>query len=202
MATTRKSTTTTKEKAETSTDVLALLEEINKLKAELKEMKENTTTSVIGTTELVEEPQEKMIRFISLAKGSVMLKGTASKPYEIEGQYNDRTFTETEAKAICTLMGAYMREGFVYIDDAQFVKSMGLSEAYRHMLSPDTLKDLFNKSPEIVISAYENASEGQKKIIMDMVIEKQSKGEVVDANILQRLGKLSGVDLMSISDEE
>ena len=64
------------------------------------------------------------------------------------------------------------------------------------------MKDLFNKTPEIVISAYENASDGQKKIIMDMVIEKQNKGEVVDANILQRLGKLSGVDLMSISDEE
>ena len=36
MATTRKSTTTAKEKVETSADVLALLEEINKLKAELK----------------------------------------------------------------------------------------------------------------------------------------------------------------------
>lgn len=201
MATTRKSTTTTKEKVETSADVLVLLEEINKLKAELKEMKESKA-EVNTLNGCEEEPQEKMIRFVSLAKGSIMLKGTASKPYEIEGQYNDRTFTETEAKAICTLMGAYMREGFVYIDDAQFVKSMGLSEAYRNMLSPDTLKDLFNKTPEIVISAYENASEGQKKIIMDMVIEKQNKGEVVDANILQRLGKLSGVDLMSISDEE
>lgn len=201
MATTKKSTATTKEKAETSADVLALLEEINKLKAELKEMKE-VKVEVNTPNGCEEEPQEKMIRFISLAKGSVMLKGTASKPYEIEGQYNDRTFTETEAKAICTLMGAYMREGFVYIDDAQFVKSMGLSEAYRNMLSPDTLKDLFNKTPETVISAYENASEGQKKIIMDMVIERQGKGVVVDANILQRLGKLSGVDLMSISDEE
>lgn len=202
MATTRKSTTTTKEKAETSADVLALLEEINKLRAELKEIKENTTTSVVGTTELVEVPEEKMIRFISLAKGSVMLKGTANRPYEIEGQYNDRTFTETEAKAICTLMGGYMREGYVYIDDAQFVKSVGLGEAYRNMLSPEALQNLFDKSPEVVVSAYETASDGQKKIILDMIFDKQNKGETVDANIVQRLSKLSGVDLMSISDEE
>ena len=70
------------------------------------------------------------------------------------------------------------------------------------MLKPEDLKELFNKNPQAIVSAYELALDGQKKIILDMVIEKKSKGQPIDANILVKLGELSGKDLVNIEADE
>lgn len=169
--------------------------------AELKkQVLQNKTVGTKAET-ASEEPSEKMIKFISLARGSVMLKGTAKRPYEIEGRFNDRWFSESEAKAIVNLMGNYMREGFVYIDDANFVKSVGLAEVYKTMLTPDILKNLFDQSPSSVVNIYQNATEGQQRIILDMLYEKKNNGEQVDANILMQIGKIAGMDLISDFEE-
>lgn len=146
--------------------------------------------------------QEKMIKFVSLAKGTVLLKGTASRPYIIEGQYNSRTFTETEARLIVSLMGGYMTKGFVYIDDPEFVRQVGLTDAYRHMLKPEQLQTLFKQSPENIVALYTNASEGQQKIIIDMAMEKIANGEQVDANVLRDLSNISGKNLLDLEADE
>lgn len=177
------------------------LEELMAEIAELKKQVLQNKTVESKTEAEVEEPSEKMIRFISLARGSVLLKGTANRPYEIEGRFSDRWFSEAEAKAIVNLMGSYMREGFVYIDDAKFVKSVGLADVYKTMLTPDVLKSLFDNSPSTVVNIYQNATEGQQKIILDMLYEKKTKGETVDANILMQIGKLTGMDLISDFEE-
>lgn len=176
-------------------DVKALMEQIAALQKKITEME----TPAVAT---LEQTKDKMIKFINLTIGSVMLKGSAKRPYEIEGRYNSRKFTDTEAKIIVSNMGNYLREGFVYIDDAEFVREVGLADAYIDMLNPEELKALLNKNPDAIISAYELALDGQKKIILDMIIEKKVKGEPVDANVLVKIGELSGKDLVHIEEEE
>lgn len=181
-----------------STIIQDLMAQIQALKEEINKNKKNDNSSS-------KPPVEKMIKFISLFKGSVMLKGSAKRPYEIEGQYNYRMFGENEARIICSQMGSYMREGFVYIDDADFVAENGLAEAYKSLLSPEEMKSLIKQSPSTIINAYKTASEGQQKIIIDMIIQRITKGENVDANIVRDLSKLSGVNLAEFSkdiDEE
>lgn len=209
MATTKKSATTKSStdivdtteakvsKDKQNVDVQALLKQLEAMQKELAEMKEQTSPiAELSST------KEKMITFINLTPGSVMLRGSATRPYEIEGRYNSRTFTEMESKVIVSQMGGYLRDGYVYIDDADFVKEVGLSDAYRNIMTPDALKGLMSKTPEAIISAYDLALDGQKKIILDMIIEKKSKGENIDANILVELGKLSGKDLVGIEAED
>ena len=181
----------------TTVTIESLIAQIEELK---KQVLQNQNNKVNSTDEQEEVP-EKMIRFVSLARGSVLLKGTANRPYEIEGRFADRWFSEAEARAIVNLMGSYMREGFVYIDDAKFVKSVGLADVYKTMLTPDILKSLFEQTPSSVINIYQNATEGQQKIILDMLYEKKSRGEEVDANILMQIGKLAGMDLISDFEE-
>ena len=181
-------------------DVQALLKQLEAMQKELAEMKEQT--SQVSPTAELSSAKEKMITFINLTPGSVMLRGSATRPYEIEGRYNSRTFTEMESKVIVSQMGGYLRDGYVYIDDADFVKEVGLGDAYRSIMTPDALKGLMSKTPEAIISAYDLALDGQKKIILDMIIEKKSKGENIDANILVELGKLSGKDLVGIEAED
>ena len=174
-------------------------EEIKKLMKQVEALQKQINAT---KTQSEEQAEEKMVRFISLARGSVLLKGTAPRPYEIEGRFSDRMFSESEAKAIVNLMGNYMREGFVYIDDADFVKSVGLAEAYKSILTPEVLQNLFNQSSAYVISAYENATDGQRQIILDMVTSALERGENVDANVLTALSKLSGVNLLDIEKIE
>lgn len=183
---------------EVSIDISNLLKEIKALQEKINSLEKEKEVQEVKEEDF---SKEKMINFISLSKGSVLLKGTASRPYEIEGQYSTRAFTETEAKAIVTLMGSYMREGYVYIDDAKFVKEAGLGEAYRNILTPEKLRGLFDNDVNSVINIYQNASEGQKKIIIDLVSEKKANNENIDANILIGLSKLSGIDLLETEEE-
>ena len=44
----------------------------------------------------------------------------------------------------------------------------------------------------------DNATDSQKRIIIDMVSDRQLNGNPIDANILVRLGKLAGVDFLDI----
>ena len=212
MATTKKSATTKSStdmvdttevkvsKDKQNVDVQALLKQLEAMQKELAEMKEQTSQA--SPVVELSSAKEKMITFINLTPGSVMLRGSATRPYEIEGRYNSRTFTEMESKVIVSQMGGYLRDGYVYIDDADFVKEVGLGDAYRSIMTPDALKGLMSKTPEAIISAYDLALDGQKKIILDMIIEKKSKGENIDANILVELGKLSGKDLVGIEAED
>ena len=199
MATNSRAKTATEESKTKQTqpevDVKALMEQVAALQKKVAEMEAPPTTAL-------EQTKDKMIKFINLTVGSVMLKGSAKRPYEIEGRYNSRKFTDTEAKIIVSNMGNYLREGFVFIDDAEFVREVGLADAYMDMLNPDELKALLNKNPDAIVSAYELALDGQKKIILDMIIEKKAKGEPVDANVLVRIGELSGKDLVHIEEEE
>lgn len=174
----------------------ALLAQIAQLQEQMAELSKPAPVATLSST------ADKMITFISLTPGSVMLRGSARRPYEIDGQYKSRTFTETEARIIVSQMGNYLRDGYVWIDDAEFVRDVGLQEAYRNMLNAEQLQTLLDKKPEAVVSAYESVSEGQQKIILDMVTVKVQKGEKVDANILQRLKEISGRDLFDIEVDE
>ena len=67
---------------------------------------------------------------------------------------------------------------------------------------PDFLKNLLKNNSEDICEIYRNASDVQKKIIVDMVSEKQMNGEKIDANILVDLGRLCGIDFMKIEPLE
>lgn len=140
--------------------------------------------------------KERTIEFINLVPGNLVLKG--SMVWIIEGQYNSRTFFETEAKQIVNNMPNTVRGGLVYIDDAQFVQDCNLTEVYRHILSDDQMKTLLEKGGSAIIESYKMVNDGQKKVIIDTIIDKKTKGEFVDGNVLIELGKLSGKDLVSI----
>ena len=144
--------------------------------------------------------KEKTINFVNMTRGSLVLRGT--QLWTIDGQFNSRSFSEREARMIVNNMGKTVRSGLVHISDAEFVEENDLGEAYQNILSNEQLKSLFNQNASYVIEAYKMVSDLQKKIIIDMIVEKKENGLPVDANILVELGKLSGKDLISIEKEE
>lgn len=132
----------------------------------------------------------KLVRFINLSTGKIVLKGSTT--WVIDRQFEYRDFLETEASIIVANMPKTISQGLVYIADADFVQSHNLGEIYRHIIDDTTLKTLFNKDYKHVIDLFKSCSDAQKLIIFDMVNDRIENGIETDANIIAQIEKLSG----------
>lgn len=145
----------------------------------------------------VEQPKKQNnIKFINLTAGSMNLRGT--RMYNIPKQFGFKMLGEAEARLVVNNMPNAIADGYIYIANKAFVHECELDDLYANMLDDAQLKALLNENANDVCEVYKNASEGQKRIILDMVSDKRLNGQPVDANILVELGKLSGVDFMNI----
>lgn len=185
------------ETAELKAKLAAQEKQMAEMMAKMQEMMNAqmaTPTSVIA-----DKKQTRSIKFINLASGGLTLKG--NRFYHMDKQFDSRMIPESEARAIVNNMPNTMVSGVVYIADADFVREVELDGAYADMLSDEQVKSLLHKSAAEVCDIYRNASDTQKRIIVDMVSDRRLEGLPVDANIVVELGKLCGKDLMGIEPE-
>ena len=173
------------------------------LKAQIAEMKAQMELMAQMMANKSNEPvrsaqNDRMITFVNLTNGTAMLKGNQN--WALEGQYASRSFLEREARIIVNNMPNMIRSGMVYIADSQFVQDNDLADVYMNMLSDTDLKNLLAKDASYVIDVYKNVSDGQKQIIIDMILEQRRAGEKVDGNILTELSELCGKDLIHVED--
>ena len=138
----------------------------------------------------------KQIVFINMTSGGLNLKGT--RMYHIDNQFGAKSVQESEARVIVANMPNTIADGYVYIPDNEFLESCNMGGVYDGMLNDEQMKTLLNKDANYVCDVFENATDSQKRIIIDMVSDRQLNGNPVDANILVRLGKLAGVDFLDI----
>ena len=207
MATNTKKTSASKSTKSTKAEVkkepvkeVVVDTEKEELKKQLAEMKAQMELMSQMITQSKAEPtastkKDRNIRFVNLTNGTAILKG--SKIWTIEGRFTDRYFLEREARIIVNNMSNMIGAGLVYIADAQFVKDNDLSEIYLNILSDEDLKTLLKKDASYVVETFKTVSDGQKKIIIDMIRDEKAAGHNIDANILVKLGELSGQDLLS-----
>lgn len=185
------------ETAELKAKLAAQEKQMAEMMAKMQEMMNAqmaTPTSVIA-----DNKKTRSIKFINLASGGLTLKG--NRFYHMDKQFDSRMIPESEARAIVNNMPNTMVSGVVYIADADFVREVELDGAYAEMLSDEQVKSLLHKSATEVCDIYRNASDTQKRIIVDMVSDRRLEGLPVDANIVVELGKLCGKDLMGIEPE-
>ena len=197
--------TTTKKEAAPNTPVVDVEKE--QLKAQLAEQQKRMEEMMAQMQVLMQAQSNtvtptkpvnnRKIKFVNMCTGKLILKGTSL--WEIDGQFNDRDFSETEANIIVNNMANAIRSGCVYIADAQYVEEHQLQPIYDNLLSDKQMLDLLNHDYKYVLDMYKTASDAQKKIIVDTIVSKRSNGEYVDANIMIKLGELCGRDLVGIT---
>ena len=210
MANTTKSTTTatkTTTKKETAPTTPVVDTEKEQLKAQLaaqqKRMEEMMAQMQVlmqaqsnSTMPTKSVNSNKQIVFINMTAGGLNLKGT--RMYHIDNQFGTRSVQESEARVIVANMPNTIANGYVYIPDNEFLESCNMGGVYDGMLNDEQMKTLLNQDANYVCDVFENATDSQKRIIIDMVSDRQLNGKPVDANILVRLGKLTGVDFLDI----
>lgn len=210
MANTTKSTTTTtkattKKEAAPTTPVVDTEKE--QLKAQLAEQQKRMEEMMAQMQVLMQAQSNsvtpvkpansnKQIVFINMTSGGLNLKGT--RMYHIDNQFGTRSVQESEARVIVANMPNTIANGYVYIPDNEFLESCNMGGVYDGMLNDEQMKTLLNQDANYVCDVFENATDSQKRIIIDMVSDRQLNGKPVDANILVRLGKLAGVDFLDI----
>ena len=160
----------------------------------LMQAQSNSTTSTKPVN------SNKQIVFINMTSGGLNLKGT--RMYHIDNQFGTKSVQESEARVIVANMPNTIAEGYVYIPDNEFLESCNMGGVYDGMLNDEQMKTLLNQDANYVCDVFENATDSQKRIIIDMVSDRQLNGKPVDANILVRLGKLCGVDFLNIEPLE
>ena len=200
-ATTKKTTTATTatstvEKPETDSRIAEQANEIAELKAQIallmKAQKASTQTTTVEST----PKKKKNVTIINLFAGGLTVKGNSY--YHFDKQFDKRAFSEAEATAIVNNMPNAAREGIFYITDAQFVEDNDLSDAYENMIDDVKMKTILSLDANSVLVLYKNASEAQKTIIENMIVNGRLNGEALDANILVELGKITGKNYMEI----
>lgn len=198
MATTTKTKAAAPVEAANESDILK--ETIAKQQAQMQEMMAQIALLMKAQSAPVapvEQPKKQNnIKFINLTAGSMNLRGT--RMYNIPKQFGFKMLGEAEARLVVNNMPNAIADGYIYIANKAFVHECELDDLYANMLDEAQLKALLNENANDVCEVYKNASEGQKRIILDMVSDKRLNGQPVDANILVELGKLSGVDFMNI----
>ena len=212
--TTNKSTTTTPKtttKKETAPITPVVDTEKEQLKAQLAEQQKRMEEMMAqmqvlmqaqsnSTTSTKPVNSNKQIVFINMTAGGLNLKGT--RMYHIDNQFGTKSVQESEARVIVANMPNTIAEGYVYIPDNEFLESCNMGGVYDGMLNDEQMKTLLNQDANYVCDVFENATDSQKRIIIDMVSDRQLNGNSVDANILVRLGKLAGVDFLDIEPLE
>ena len=171
-------------------DLKAQMELLLKSLSNKEEQKEDNTA----------KNNKKTIKFINMTTGGFTIRGT--RLYHLDKQFDFQVFSENEARVIVNNMPNSIANGQLYIADHDFVEACELDYVYENLIDDKTLKNLLNKNSEDVCEIYKNASDFQKKIIVDMVTEKQINQEKIDANVLVDLGKLCGIDFMKIEPLE
>ena len=208
--TTTKSTTTatkTTAKKETAPTTPVVDTEKEQLKAQLAEQQKRMEEMMAQMQVLMQAQSNavtptkpvnsnKQIVFINMTSGGLNLKGT--RMYHIDNQFGTKSVQESEARVIVANMPNTIADGYVYIPDNEFLESCNMGGVYDGMLNDEQMKTLLNQDANYVCDVFENATDSQKRIIIDMVSDRQLNGKPVDANILVRLGKLAGVDFLDI----
>ena len=176
----------------------ALKAQIAEMKAQMELMAQMMAAKAESVKPVSQPKNDRMITFVNLTNGTAVLRG--NQIWTLEGRYATRSFLEREARIIVNNMPNMIRSGMVYITDAQFVKDNDLADAYMNILSDEDMKNLLAKDANYVIDVYKNVADGQKQIIVDMIIEQRMAGKKIDSNILVELGEMCGKDLVHIDE--
>ena len=180
----------------------ALMNRLNDLEGKVKTQ---------GVIQSVPSGNDKFYNYLEVEVPVVsMCQGELNLATQGKGQGNIYTFTDFgqiidipfgDLKDIVQHNQRFANEGYFYIADEEVVRKLRKTSEYNKMLPPDVIENIFNNDANRIIDLYKMAPRGQKETIVEMIKNKRTQGVDVDANILIKLGKLTGIDFVNIEAE-
>lgn len=199
-------TTSVKETKTNKTTIKSLEQQIAEQQEQIKqlmEMLQNQNNNVVTNNVPVDSDigAEEEILVISLTPNKLNLVGNGGVVlFSFDNMYEEQYIDYTSLKEIVRLNRDMAKNGRFYILDERAVSKLRLKNNYKHVLSPEQLKQILTTNVDNAIELYKLANETQKRTIIDLVKEAKFNGSSIDYNLLKQLSELSHVDLMSVED--
>lgn len=180
----------------------ALMGRLNDLEGKVKS--QAVTQSVPSGNDRFYNYLETEVPVVSMCQGELNL-ATQGK-----GQGIIYTFTDFgqiidipfgDLKDIVQHNQRFANEGYFYIVDEEVVRKLRKTSEYNKMLPPEVIENIFKNDANKIIDLYNMAPRGQKETIVEMIKNKRLQGIDVDANVLVKLGELTGIDFVNIEAE-
>lgn len=141
-----------------------------------------------------------MIEVISLCYDKLNLN---TKPHNLGNRYSFDFFGETksimfsELNQIKETQRNFARKGYFLVNNPSAVRILGLEEDYKKILTVEKINNVLSNSPDAE-KLFKSANDGQKSIIVNMLISKLVSGENIDMNLIYKISNASGIDINKI----
>ena len=89
----------------------------------------------------------------------------------------------------------FLEAGYYYILDDRVVAIASKKEAYKKILTKEQIEKILNND-ETAISLFQKANPKQQEVIVKFIIKKIINNEPVDYNLIDKLSRVSGVDIV------
>jgi len=194
---------TTKSNTKLSTDDK---KEMESLEAKLAELKKKQGINVENTA-TVEEIIEPKIQIDDYIRVMSLLPHTLNLSTEGMGKGKIKKFTKlgeikkikyADLVDIVDAHQSFVEAGYFYILSKAFIREMGLDEAYERILTKEKIDLILEANTEACVDLFDGATEGQKEIILRLLVKKiVDDADSVNLNIIDKISRVSGVDIMT-----
>ena len=196
-------TTSVKETKTNKTTIKNLEQQIAEQQEQIKQLIAMLQNNNVASRASVDDDigAEEEILVISLTHNKLNLVGNGGVVlFSFDNMYEEQYIDYTSLKEIVRLNRDMAKNGRFYILDERAVSKLRLKNNYKHVLSPEQLKQILTTNVDNAIELYKLANDTQKRTIIDLVKEAKFKGNSVDYNLLNQLSELSHIDLISVED--
>jgi hypothetical protein len=181
-------------------DNIDLQEQVRLLQEQLNSLLNKGNILLEDESDNIKIPQDDYIKVMNL-KAEPLTLSTA-----LYGQgvlYNFAKFGQikkiiySDLVKIMEVHPNFLNEGFFYIMDKRVVRSHGLDEIYENILTKEQIENSLNDLDQCV-ELFKVANDNQRKLIIDMLVDKIVEGHDVDRNIVDKLARISDIKIEDI----
>lgn len=169
-----------------------LKNEIDMLKAQIALMMKNMSNEQIKSSDDDDIVVVSMCNWLLNLTTEPMGAGNV---YQFTHFGEEQTIPKDDLKRIVKVNSKFIKEGLVYITDADFVKKEKLSTAYSKLIDLDRMKELLNADKSTFKKVFVSLPASQKEVLIDLITQRLIKDEEIDMNIVYICEEISGRSL-------
>ena len=98
---------------------------------------------------------------------------------------------------------SFLEAGYFYIMDADVIRKHGLDETYSKILTKEKMQEIVDSKSNNAVELYNSATPRQQETIVQMLVDKVKSDPMgTDMNVIDRLSRASGINIVEVSERE
>lgn len=202
---TRKSTTQPETKKEdvSVNDALIqeLLNKVKELESKLEEKNDDNSNGFVPVDDVDIRPDE-YIKIMSMLSWPLNLSTRDSKqPFKFKKLFDTKRILYKDLVEIMEQHPTFTEYGYFYILDPRVVRKHGLDDIYENILNDEKMKKVLDGGVDVAYPIFASANPKQKKVIVQLVINKIANDEDVDKNLVYKMSEDTGINILEKAKE-